>query len=352
MSFFVITSLIVSSCKKFDLEDNANTFFNVKINGAELPVWIKGNTKSKKMIIYINGGPGGTSLGDAKADIFKWSEKLEKSFAMVYYDQRGTGNAQGNFDEGTLTIDQYVKDLDAIITILKTKYDNPEVFLIGHSFGSFIGVSYLLYQNFEKKIAGWISIDGAYFMDQSLYWQYRRTFLINIANEEIAKGNNVAEWQEALDWANNNLAINTGEQENKFMNYLYLTDPTKSVMNKEDKLKSKSFKQILSILFTSSYNSLPAYASFHYNVVSDKLRKDAEGKNFVSTVSSLTLPAMFIWGKYDWNVPPEIGQEVFNNMGTNSSDKFFKLMPNSSHVPYLSDPEVLQNEITDFVTKY
>ncbi|WP_373395870.1 alpha/beta hydrolase [Algoriphagus halophilus] len=220
-SILILASLLLfNACEQFELETNTDTFFHVKVDDASLPVWIKGNTASSKLVIYINGGPGLTSIDVARADLFNWEEGFEENFAMVYYDQRGCGNAQGNLDERLLTIQQYVKDLDAIISVLNSKYQNPEIFLMGHSFGAFIGVNYLLSPKFQDKIRGWISIDGAYNFDYDLSWQYRRTFLINIANEEIQKGNRIDHWTSALQWTDNNQIITTREQKNEWREFV------------------------------------------------------------------------------------------------------------------------------------
>lgn len=339
---------VLNSCEKFELETNADTFFHVKIDDTVLPVWVKGNTASSKFVIYINGGPGLTSIDVAKADIFNWSEGLEENFAMVYYDQRGCGNAQGNFDENLLTVSQFVKDLDAIISVINEKYRNPDIYLMGHSFGGFIGANYLLTSDYQNKISGWISIDGAYNFDYDLSWQYRRLFLINIANEEISKGNMVDHWTGALAWTNNNQIITTREQKNEWRGFVGW--PGEIIIPEE--LATLSARQYIDIGFFSSYNPFPAYVSSNLEIVNDKLNEDAEGENLIAEVSDVTIPSLLIWGRYDDLIVPEEGLDVFNNFGTSANDKFYKILPNSSHEPYISDPENFKTEIIEFVSKY
>ncbi len=345
---FIISALVFFSCEKFEFESDTDTFFHVSIAGTELPVWVKGNTRSKKMVVYINGGPGLTSIDIAKVDMLSWSSGLEENFAMVYYDQRGCGNAQGNFDENTLTVSQYVKDLDAILTVLKEKYQNPDIYLMGHSFGAFIGANYLLTQNYSDKIAGWISIDGAYNFDFDLSWQYRRAFLINIANEEIDKGKMMDHWTDALDWANENQTISTREQKNEWRSFVGW--PGGIIIPEE--IARLSVRQYLEIGFFSSYNPFPAYVSSNLEIVNDRLNEDAEGTNLINEVSNIILPSLFIWGRYDDLIVPEEGLDVFNNFGTSANDKYYKILPNSSHEPYISDPDNFKGEIIEFVQKY
>ncbi|WP_373395871.1 alpha/beta hydrolase [Algoriphagus halophilus] len=66
----------------------------------------------------------------------------------------------------------------------------------------------------------------------------------------------------------------------------------------------------------------------------------------------MKIPSLLIWGRYDDLIVPEEGMDVFNNFGTPLNDKFYRILPNSSHEPYISDPELFKLEIMDFISKY
>jgi pimeloyl-ACP methyl ester carboxylesterase len=345
----VLVSLVFQSCEKFELSTQADTFFHVKINKALLPVWVKGNTASGKFIIYINGGPGLTSLDIAKADMLGWSNHLERDFALVYYDQRGCGNSQGNFDaKNTLTVSQYVKDLDAIISVLLNKYSNPNIYLMGHSFGSFIGTNYLLTNKLQAKIKGFISVDGAFNFDYDVTWGYRRQFLENIAQEEINKGNNIGHWQGALRWLSDNQNITTSSQKKEWRKFI--GDPGGIILPEE--LAELSLSDYLNIGFNSSYNPIPSYLSRNLEIVNNSLNADAEGINLISSAQYITIPTLLIWGRYDDLIPIEEAQVVFDSLGTPASNKQLISLPNSGHEPFLSVPKLFQETVSDFVSKY
>lgn len=337
-----------SSCERFDSVPEADTFFHVKIDGAELPVWVKGNTASEKLIIFINGGPGLTTLDIAEADLLGWSADLEEEFAMVYYDQRGTGNVLGNLDPATINMAQYVKDLDAIVEVLLDKYNSSKVFLLGHSYGGYIGANYLMTGENQEKIAGWISVDGAYNFDLDARYVFRREFLINIANEEIAKGNRVEHWQEALDWVNDNSVIETREQRTEWRRFI--GDPGEIIL--PDEQLQISFKQILQVLFTSSYNPLPAYFSDNLFDTFLTLIQESEDVNLTNQIGVITLPSLFVQGRYDDLITPEESQAIFDNYGTDSLDKEYALFLGSGHEPFLHEPELFKETVLNFVRKY
>lgn len=342
---FILLMVLGKAVAQTKAED---TFFHIKTGGTEIPVWVKGNTASNKFLIYINGGPGLTSIDVARADMFNWSARLEENLAMVYYDQRGCGNAQGNFEAASITLAQFARDLEAVISVLESKYDHPDIFLMGHSFGSFIGVNYLLKQPEANQIKGWISVDGAYNFDYDLSWQYRRKFLMNIAREEMEKGQKTDHWQEALRWTEQNPEIRSREQKNRWREFI--GTPGEIIIPEET--ASLTIRQYLEIGFTSSYNPIPAYLSSNLEIVNDLLNREVEGINLISTVAHLKLPTLFIWGRYDDMIAPEEGYDAFQNFGTPDRDKYFRILPNSSHEPFISDPERFKTEILEFVSKY
>lgn len=341
----IMAGLFSHSCEYSISESAVDDFYHIQTDGAQLPVWVRGNTNSEKLVIYINGGPGLTSIDVAHADMFNWSESLEESIAMVYYDQRGCGNAQGRIRRSDITIGQYVKDLEAVIGFLKVKYNDPGIFLMGHSFGAFIGINYLMTRNFQENITGWISIDGAYNFDYDLSWQYRREFLINIAHEERTKGLDTIHWKKALDWTEDNPVIESRDQKNEWRNFIGW--PGERIIPEE--IAALSVRQYLGIGFSSSYNPFPAYASANLEIVNDLLNADVEGRNLIDSLSVITIPSRLIWGRYDDLIPPEEGRAVFEKLGTPVEHKSFVLMPGSSHEPFISDPGRFSSEILDFL---
>ena len=78
-------------------------------------------------------------------------KKLEEDYAFVYYDPRGSGEAQGNAKPESFTVEQFVKDLEQLVYLVRHKYNNPTLFLMGHSWGGGLGKAFLLekLQSFE-----------------------------------------------------------------------------------------------------------------------------------------------------------------------------------------------------------
>jgi len=347
--FILFISLIFFfSCKEeILLEPNTDVQFNVRVNGAEIPVWVRGNTQSKKIIVYVNGGPGLPVLDDASLDLMNF-KTIEKDFAIAYYDQRGTGNSQGKIKKASLTLTQYSKDLEDIIAVLKSQYQDPNIYLMSHGFGGFLASFYLLNHETDSSVTAWVNIDGAMIIDDKTEWAYRHTFLVNIATEEIILGNQIDHWNSALTWAANNPKIETDAQKSEWRNFI--GDPGGFIIPPEErKIKTR---EVFKLWFNFSYNPFPAYLSQNQKITGEALSQDANGSNLLFQLHRVTLPSLFIWGRYDDLVPPELGSDAFDKLGTPTADKFYSLYANSGYQPFFNEPDKLTDEVIDFVGKY
>ncbi len=130
---------------------------NVKIH----TVLTKPNNVDTSKLAIIIAGSGPTDLNGNQPNmksncLLYLSDNLVKNgIATVRFDKRAiAGSAYPDFDESKLTIEQYANDVSAIINHYKLGY--KDVFVIGHSEGSLIGLISL--QN--TSVNGFVSIAG------------------------------------------------------------------------------------------------------------------------------------------------------------------------------------------------
>lgn len=84
------------------------------------------------LLVYLHGGPGAAEL--AVSDWF--SNTLTEHFCVVNWDQRGAGRSQAN----VVSVAQLTTDCLELLEYLKTRYHPPATYLLGHSWGSFLGL--------------------------------------------------------------------------------------------------------------------------------------------------------------------------------------------------------------------
>ena len=115
--------------------------FEAALGGARQVVNVRGADRNNPILIFIHGGPGAVEMPFAWAFQRPW----EDFFTVVQYDQRGAGRSFLLEDPKkiapTLTIERYRDDAIELIELLRKRYDKRKVFLLGHSWGSIVGLS-------------------------------------------------------------------------------------------------------------------------------------------------------------------------------------------------------------------
>lgn len=342
---YLLPLLFLTSCKKFEIGTDTNVIFHVKNAGAEIPVQVRGNTGSGKIVLVINGGPGLSTLDVALLDLFNFTS-LEKEVGVAYFDQRGTGNSQGNFDESTLTLAQNVEDLDHIIKVTRHHFPTCEIFLLGHSFGGFIGNAYLI--DAHEPVSGWINVDGVPLLDTDLMWTYRHRWIVNLANEKVAAGEDTVKWNEVLTWAAANPVITETTQKNEWRAFIgYAGD---GVIPEEP--AELGLGGIAKLMFFSSYNIFPAYMSSNWKLVADNLYNDAVGTNQLSDLENIDVPTLICWGRYDDLLPVELAYDIYDTLSPALPERTLRIFPESGHSPFLNEPEAFVREVLDFVNRH
>ena len=66
---------------------------------------------------------------------------LEDLFTVVWWDQRGAGlSYDPDIPASTMTVEQFIADTLAVTDYLRERFDQDKIYLLGHSWGSFVGI--------------------------------------------------------------------------------------------------------------------------------------------------------------------------------------------------------------------
>lgn len=334
---FILVTLGLSAC--FDDTYYEGDFFYLVNKNAQMPVSVRGKVDSGVLIVFLHGGPGGTAL--QKIGLHAFNE-LEKSYGMVFWDQRASGSSQGNSALSDLTLDQFTEDLDKLIDLLRTRYDAPEIFLMGHSWGGCLGTNYLVDSRRQSKITGWIDVDGAH--DNPDGDDLSRDFVINYAQQQIAKANEVDFWQYVISWYDKNPNFTSDQLEHyafvdKAHGYVY--DPS---LTDTERFPNYSF----SYLFKSPAN-LTASLINHSNVASHFIISDID---LTPKMSVIKTPSLVIWGAHDGIIPYAMAQHAFDALGTSPDQKHLVTLHNSAHNGFYEEPAPFLEAVLKFVEDY
>lgn len=111
------------------------------LGGARQYVSVRGTDRANPILLYVHGGPASVELP------LSWSfqRPWEDFFTVVQWDQRAAGKSHRLNDPAaigpTLRPDRYRDDAIELIELLRKRYGKRKIFLLGHSWGSAVGLS-------------------------------------------------------------------------------------------------------------------------------------------------------------------------------------------------------------------
>lgn len=111
----------------------------IEINGIKQWISIRGNDPRNPILLFLHGGPGSPMM----AESWTFQKPWEDFFTVVQWDQRGAGKTFGESGrkvDPAMTVDQMQADAEALVEWLRRTYQKPKIFLLGHSWGSILGV--------------------------------------------------------------------------------------------------------------------------------------------------------------------------------------------------------------------
>lgn len=335
LALLLLVVLLFGSCSQdSDLDNLSDTVF-LRNKNADMPAYIYGNGSEKVFLITLNGGPGGVGLG-VRSTVFK--DQIEPQYAVVYLDQRGSGMSQGSYTDNEVSIDVMAEDVLALVKVLKKKYgDDSRFFLLGHSWGGTLGTATLLKN--EHDFLGWIEVAGAH-NPSGIYFEY---FLNHdrIANEQIALGNSIEYWENVKT-----LVLESNSTAYDLEDFLNLNSEgfDAEVTLGEDGFIAEEVGEPDAV-----FNYNPITASWNSGTIASILIDQGlfEQTNYTNRLPEITIPSLFLWGRYDMIVPPAFGQQAFDTIG--SARKELVIFERSGHSPMLSESDLFAEKVLLFI---
>ncbi len=322
------------SCAKEENSSLINETIFVRHKDADMPAYIHGNASENIFLIILHGGPGGFGLSYRSNTI---KNDIEKECAVVYFDQRGSGMAQGSYSENGINIDIMAEDVLALVNVIKTKYgSDARFFLMGHSWGGALGPAALLKD--QSDFLGWIDVDGSH-NPKGMYSEYIANFR-RVATEQIEVENDIKYWESVIDLVN---SVNTQ----------YNADDIARLNSEAFEAERKLEKSnLINSYVQSDENTILKYnlLTLFWNISNTQSILDTnlfQTISFTDRLSEITIPSLVLWGKHDMVVPIRFAQDSYDNLG--SSEKKLVVFENSGHSPMATEPQLFAAEVIAFI---
>lgn len=316
--------------------------FYVRSGDADMPVWVRGNRASPWLVLLVHGGPGGTGEVYQETDTF---ERLEQQVSVAYWDQRAAGSSQGNAATvASLTLDQYVSDLDAVVKLLKQRNPDQQLVLFGHSWGGTLTMAYLEDPERQARVAKWVCLDGPSSLPENE--GYSRAWVIAQAQAKVDAGEDADHWREVLAWYDAHPEITPALAYDHFENLVALGGLVRD-------LKTLDVHASNSLVYLSPFGGMATLSNQQATI--DVMLAEADSPNALLRtdvnpgLGGITLPSLLAWGRWDGDVPMPMGQLLYQRIGTPAADKQFVVLEHSAHSGQYEDGEALSGAVVDFL---
>jgi proline iminopeptidase len=134
-------SAIVGNFRKIVSPRGIDERLKISIGGAEQWISVRGRDSRNPIILMIHGGPASPEMQTS----WTWQGDWEDYFTVVQWDQRGSGKTYLANDPSvigpTLSLQRISEDAGEVVQYLRHRYGKDKVFVIGHSWGSLVGLT-------------------------------------------------------------------------------------------------------------------------------------------------------------------------------------------------------------------
>ena len=143
---------------------------DLRLNGFQQRVWVRGESARNPVLLVLHGGPGLSETA-----LFRhYDAALERDFTVVYWDQRGTGRSYSRrLRASDLSVEKMLGDVDALIAWIKARLGVSRVVLLGHSWGSLLGLRYA--ERHPENVAAYVGVGQIVDMPRGEEMSYRFT---------------------------------------------------------------------------------------------------------------------------------------------------------------------------------
>jgi pimeloyl-ACP methyl ester carboxylesterase len=279
----------------------------LQLGGVEQWVMIRGESITNPPLILLHGGPGLSETG-----LFRYfNAPLEKSFTVVYWDQRGAGKSfNPSIPRSSMTVEQFIADLDELVEVVLARLGKTKVTIFGHSWGSILGVLYATRS--PQKVAAHVG------SGQIGDWAASEAASYAIVLDEARRAGN----RKAVD------------------ELLAIGPPPYSAQSLwTERMWIQRLEGQLSV------KSLPTFRALRWSI--DAMWAECSTLNLLELAPVLQVPVFFFLGRNDHWVPPETSLAYFNALTAPS--KRLLWFERSGHEPFMDEPDAFNEAMKDLV---
>jgi pimeloyl-ACP methyl ester carboxylesterase len=303
----------------------------IVLGGVEQYILLRGTDTSHPVLLHLHGGPGAADISIAR----HFDTELVKHFVVVHWDQRGAGKSYNpEIPPESMTRERIVTDVLELAEMLRTRFEAEKIYLVGHSWGSEIGV--LAVARRPELFYAYVGVGQvAHDLEaETISYNYALDRAIEAGNEKA-----VRELKE--------IGLPPYDEHQEIVTQRKWLARLGGVTHQE-----LDFNDLLKIGLTSpDYSLMDGIRFFRgQNFSANALWEEAADTNLFEEVPELEVPVYFFLGKYDYNTPFEVAERYFEELDAPEGKQLIWFEEAGHMIPYES-PEEYQAQLIDTVLK-
>ena len=298
----------------------------VEINGIPQYLFQSSTSDAHPVLLFLHGGPGSAASLFAHAFQAGW----EDLFTVVHWDQRGSGKTLTRNPRAYPTVDLLLQDVLEIARYLKSRYHQPRIVILGHSWGSVLGSLFI--QRHPEEVAYYIGVGQV---------------INKLASERIG----YAKVREAILQANDRGALRRldalGDYPGERLDAQWLRKSLElRKLQAHLHLTLKSQVSPLKLLLSSPLFQLSDLSALiKWSKANQPLMTFLGDFDLRTYPAEYQVPLYYVAGEQDWQTPVALTQDYVR--GITAPEKQIYTVPNAGHMTMIDQPARFLNIMRD-----
>lgn len=311
------------------LEGSISEKVHVEINGVDQGMVIQSKNIKNPVLLIVHGGPGMPEYWLTQ----QYPTGLAELFTVVWWDQRGAGLSYNpDIPSETMTAQQFVDDTLEVTRYLLKRFDQEKIYLLGHSWGSFIGIKAAAHApELYYAYIGMGQISNQ-LQSEQLAYEYALTHFTAIGDQTMVQKLKAApptmtvplpaNYEAIRDAYMHTAGIGTTHEMNSVITGIFLP--------------SLSFREYTLAEKINLWRGKVYSRSSEFGLWESMLTTD-----LTQQVTELEIPVYFFHGQYDYTCAYPLAAAYFDQI--KAPLKGFYTFENSAHSPLFEEPEKALN---------
>jgi pimeloyl-ACP methyl ester carboxylesterase len=307
---------MLNSLGKSKTIKSINVIEKIQLGGVTQWISIRGRDISKPIMLFLHGGPGASRR--------YYNYQLEKIFIIVNWDQRGSGSSfSEEVSKELINVEQLISDTNELVEFLKKKFNRGKIFLVGHSWGSFLGIcaAYRYPNNFYAYVGIGQVVNGK--MNEQISYNYTLDMARKYNNSKaIEELTTISRIEDGL-YCNGRTGIHKERQ------WLYELGESKSK-------KVSFFRWLNSIIAKRIFSLDKVQYKKGLNFTAENLWGWSDNVDLFTQIPQINVPTFILTGRYDYISTFELASKYYNQLEAPIKELIW--FEWSSHAPHIEEP--------------